>query len=257
MNYDRYDSRPFCPHFYNCKKVDDKEHNKKYMHPCVKGLSCDQINCKYHTRFWYHFNLPTCPYGSSCAMIFDPSHRASYHHVAKKGEHAIRDYMLNCDHCESCIIDDPIHRMTFQHIQPFVFPRDGIAPEFNPDHKEKMCKKCFNKERECTCLCCYNADIKLLPNTVAPPSRKSNNSLVFSGTSSSTAAAATTRSYSAPNKEYNGSPISHIRLSRSADYFSSRVRRIKWGYDFENPPQQVKYERWPFEETYITNYYLI
>ena len=152
MNYNKFDAAPFCPHFFNCKKLHDKEHKKKYMHPCVKGKSCDQLNSKYHTRFWYHFDLPTCPHGSACQQICDPKHRSEFHHEAKKGEHAIRDYMLNCDHCENCIIEDRVHAMTFQHIRPFVFPQDGIVPEFVPDHKDKMCKVCHNKERECSCV---------------------------------------------------------------------------------------------------------
>lgn len=147
MNYDKFDAKPFCPHFYNCKQINDKSHTKEYMHPCVKGKSCDQLNCKCHTRFWYHFDLPTCPYGSSCSKICDAKHRASFHHEAKKGERALRDYLLNCDYCERCIINDKVHSMTFQHIRPFVFPEDGIAPKFVPDHKNK---KCCQKACECT-----------------------------------------------------------------------------------------------------------
>ena len=151
LGYDPHNAAPFCPHFWNCKILERKDHKHKYMHPCVKGKSCDQLNDPYHTRFWYHLNLPTCYFGASCLLLQDPWHRAHYHHPMPKGVPALRDYMLNCDHAEHCNITNSVHRLTFQHSRPYIFPEDGVAPPFIPDHTEKMCKVCFKRARECTC----------------------------------------------------------------------------------------------------------
>ena len=151
LGYNPYNAAPFCPHFWNCKILERKDHKYMFMHPCVKGKSCDQLNDPYHTRFWYHLNLPTCRFGASCLQLLDPWHRAHYHHPTPEGVPALRDYMLNCDHAEHCNITSSVHRLTFQHNRPFVFPEDGVAPPFIPDHTEKMCKVCFKRARECTC----------------------------------------------------------------------------------------------------------
>ena len=234
MNYNKFDAAPFCPHFFNCKKLHDKEHKKKYMHPCVKGKSCDQLNSKYHTRFWYHFDLPTCPHGSACQQICDPKHRSEFHHEAKKGEHAIRDYMLNCDHCENCIIEDRVHAMTFQHIRPFVFPQDGIVPEFVPDHKDKMCKVCHNKERECSCVHIPQSPRPHSPEAfVTAPPMLQKNQYVESNPSES-------KSKSVPSNQVSQSTLFGMAFTKSRSVpLSSRPAefRLRWKYNFEAIPQ--------------------
>ena len=143
------------------------------------------------------------------------------------GEHAIRDYMLNCDHCENCIIEDKVHSMTFQHIRPFVFPSDGVAPEFVPDHKDKMCKVCHNKERECTCERTFQGSEVFV---TAPP-KVSRDRRVNVGPSCP-------KSRTAPNSQRTP-PALPTPKSMSVPLVSQTMGYgPRWGYDFNSIPQQ-------------------
>lgn len=273
MNYDKHNAKPFCPNFYNCKRYNDKEHNREFMHPCVKGASCDDIKDKKHTQCWYHFRLPTCPYGSTCPQIGNPSHRASYHHETKeKGGHAIRDYMLPCDYHSRCIINDKVHSMTFQHNLPFVFPEDDIAPKY----ELKICQRCLKLCSGCTCEAGRVArpERSLDPS---PPSTQSRDKMMVRSNSTSRSSSSSfslnsvissfnqsppsTQSRNriiTPNSTQNSmsvprfsvSPISSVTLfakSKSVIDFCCGKRTLKWGYDFKTPPSQLP-RGWRSEE---------
>lgn len=272
MNYDKHNAKPFCTHFYNCKYVNNKKHNREFMHPCVKGASCDDIEDKKHTQCWYHFRLPTCPYGSSCPQIGDPSHRASYHHEAKEKEPAIRDYMLPCDYHSRCIINDDAHRLVFQHNLPFVFPKDDIAPKY----KFHVCQGCFKMSSKCTCEAGRAAHPERTFKPPPPSTQSRDRTMIVHSNSMSRSSSSSfspnsvvssfdpsppsTQSRSrimTPNStqismsvpRYSVSPIFSVTpfaKSKSVVDFCCGEKTLKWAYDFKMPPQFTR--KWRSEE---------
>lgn len=71
---------PLCKHPYECGKIDNDSHRKKYKHYCKWGQNCKDIDDKEHNIYFKHLEVKDCPKGNKCRKLNDFNHRITHNH---------------------------------------------------------------------------------------------------------------------------------------------------------------------------------
>lgn len=103
-----------CPNFFNCRDG-SPEHRNAFIHACLYGQSCRDIQNPHHTSMYYHYNKPLCN-GTNC-NITDPFHRKEYHHPR------MWDYLECCKYNKGCTYaKDFNHCQRYHHLDYDIYP---------------------------------------------------------------------------------------------------------------------------------------